>query len=207
MFNIIVTFILLYLSRLTTKSTKWHVRPANTQMNMGNRPVWSESSLRSLAIIRAHSKASVQTGRISRLIWVFAGRKGHFVGFVIRRLILLCLTCVNNTDFCYFETFYFLKLPEKARVSMYLCTCMLVSVYCCCCFFSWGGSFYFVSLASAILVSVISRRFISWNSPRKRGFLCINARVCLSPFIMSYCRQVVILTFIFHDGRRVSLFI
>ena len=34
----------------------------------------------------------------------------------MNRLILLCLTCVNNTDFCYFEEFYFLKLPEKARV-------------------------------------------------------------------------------------------
>ena len=47
----------------------------------------------------------------------------------MRRLILLCLTCVNDTDFCYFEAFYFLKLPEKARVFMYPCMCMLVSVY------------------------------------------------------------------------------
>ena len=53
-------------------------------------------------------------------------------------LILLCLTSVNNTDFCYFDVFYFLKLPEKARI------------------------------------------------------ICIHARVCLSPFIMSYCRRVVI---------------
>ena len=30
MFNISITFILLYLSRLTTKSTKWHVRPAKS---------------------------------------------------------------------------------------------------------------------------------------------------------------------------------
>ena len=127
MFNILIAFILLYLSRLTTKPTKWHVRPAKTQINLGIRPVWSESSLStwgklsSLAIIRAHSEASNQAGRMPRLIWVFAGRKGHFVGFVMRRLILLCLTCVNNTDFCYFEAFYFLKLPEKAS--------MLVSVY------------------------------------------------------------------------------
>ena len=28
-----------------------------------------------------------QTGRRPRLIWVFAGRTGHFVGFVMRRLI------------------------------------------------------------------------------------------------------------------------
>ena len=27
-----------------------------------------------------------QTGRIPRLIWIFTGRMGHFVGFVIRRL-------------------------------------------------------------------------------------------------------------------------
>ena len=43
-------------------------------------------------------------------------RKGHFVGSVMGRLVLLCLTCVINTDFCYFEEFYFLKLPEKARI-------------------------------------------------------------------------------------------
>ena len=111
--------------------------------------------LKSLAIIRAHSEAADQTGWMPRLIWVFAGRKGHFVGFVMRRLILLCLTCVNNTDFCYFEAFYFLKLSEKARLFIYQCTCM---------------------------------------SP----FIM---------FIMSYCRRVVILTFIFHDDVRVSLFI
>ena len=128
MFNILITFILLYLSRLTTKATKWHVR-------LGIRPVWSESSLstrgklRSLAIIIAHSEASDQTGRMPRLIWVFAGCKDHFVCFVMRQLILLCLTCVNKTDFCYFEAFYFLNLPEKVRVFIYPCTCMLVSVY------------------------------------------------------------------------------
>ena len=50
----------------------------------------------------------------------------------MRRLILLCLTCVNNTDFCYFEAFYFLKLSEKARVFIYPCTCMspFIMSYC-----------------------------------------------------------------------------
>ena len=32
--------------------------------------------------------------------------------------ILICLTCINNTDFCYFDAFYFLKLPKKAMVFM-----------------------------------------------------------------------------------------
>ena len=41
--------------------------------------------LGSLASHWAHSEDSDQTGRISRLIWVFDGRS-HFVGFVMRRL-------------------------------------------------------------------------------------------------------------------------
>ena len=69
---------------------------------------------------------------MTRLIRVFAGRTGCFVGLVVLWLIyyiLVCLIWVNNTDFCYFDTFYFLKLPEKAMVFMYPCTCMLVSDY------------------------------------------------------------------------------
>ena len=31
--------------RLMTKPTKWHVRPAKTQISLGICPVWSESSL------------------------------------------------------------------------------------------------------------------------------------------------------------------
>ena len=118
-----------------TKQTKWHVRLTKAQINLGICPVWSEISLstwgklRSLAVIRVHSEASDKTGWMPILIWVFAGRKGHFVGFVMRWLILLCLICVNNTDFCYFEAFYFLKLSEKARVfvsmHVYACLCLL----------------------------------------------------------------------------------
>ena len=36
--------------------------------------------------LHADSEDSDQTGPISRLIWVFAGRTDHFVGFVMRRL-------------------------------------------------------------------------------------------------------------------------
>ena len=80
------------MSRLTTKPTKWHVRPSKTQISLGIRPVWSESSLsawrklQSLASHWAHSKDSNQTGRMPRLIWVFAWRTCHFVGFVMRQL-------------------------------------------------------------------------------------------------------------------------
>ena len=69
-----------HMSRLMTKPSKWHVRPAKTQISLSIRPVWSEPSLsawrkfRSLAIHWAHSEDSDQTGRMPRLIWVFAGR-------------------------------------------------------------------------------------------------------------------------------------
>ena len=36
--------------------------------------------------LHADSKDSDQTGRMPRLIWVFAGRTCHFVGFVMRQL-------------------------------------------------------------------------------------------------------------------------
>ena len=62
-----------------TKPTKC-VRPAKTQINLGIRPVWSESSLcaqwvaNDPSFLRADSEDSDQTGRMHRLIWVFAGR-------------------------------------------------------------------------------------------------------------------------------------
>ena len=68
------------MSRLMTKPTKRHARPAKTQIRLGIRPVWSESSLStwrklgSLATQWAHSKDTDQPGRIPRLIWVFTGR-------------------------------------------------------------------------------------------------------------------------------------
>ena len=73
-------FHLKQMTQRITKPIKWHVRPAKTQISLGIRPVWSESSLSawskfgSLATHWVHSKESDQTGRMSRLIGVFAGR-------------------------------------------------------------------------------------------------------------------------------------
>ena len=79
------------------KTRKWAVCPAMTQISFGIRPVWSESSLStwkkkkknsgSSATDWTHCEDSDQTGRMSRLIWVFVGRTYHFVGFVMRWLI------------------------------------------------------------------------------------------------------------------------
>ena len=62
------------------KTSKMAVRSAKTQISLGIRPVWSESSLSarrklgSLATQWAQGEDSDQTGRMPKLIWVFAGR-------------------------------------------------------------------------------------------------------------------------------------
>ena len=54
--------------------------PAKTQISLGIRPVWSESSLcaqwvaKGPRFLHADSEDSDQTGRMPRLIWVFARR-------------------------------------------------------------------------------------------------------------------------------------
>ena len=48
----------IHLSRIVTKPTKWHVRPAKTQIILGIRPVWPESLLsawRNLGSLATHS--------------------------------------------------------------------------------------------------------------------------------------------------------
>ena len=60
------------------KTNKMTVRPAKTQISLSSRPVWSESSLSarrklgSLATHWVYREDSDQTGRMPRLIWVFA---------------------------------------------------------------------------------------------------------------------------------------
>ena len=74
------------------KANRMTVHPAKTQISLGIRPVWAESSLSAwrklgfLATHQAHSKDSDQTGRMPRLIWVFAGRT----------LVLLVLSCQGS---------------------------------------------------------------------------------------------------------------
>ena len=47
--------------------------------------------------LHADSEDSDQTGRVSRLIGVFAGRTYHFVGFVVLRLINVFISLVSDT--------------------------------------------------------------------------------------------------------------
>ena len=94
------------------KTNKMTVRPAKTQMSLGICPVWSETSLcaqlvaKGPSFLHAHSEDSDQIGWMPRLIWVFAGRTCHFVGFVMRRFVYI-LGYTQTSD-----TFYWKTLPH-----------------------------------------------------------------------------------------------
>ena len=88
------------MSHNTTKPTKWHVHPAKTQISLGIRPVWSESSLcaqwvaKDTRVLHADIKDSDQTGQMPRLICVFAGR-------TVSLLVLLCCSSyLTSFDDC-----------------------------------------------------------------------------------------------------------
>ena len=86
------------LSRLTElphdKTNKMSVCPAKTHISLGIRPVWSEpllSAWRKLGSLPTHwvcSEDSDQSGRMPRLIWLFA----------MRTLILLVLSCHGSNS-------------------------------------------------------------------------------------------------------------
>ena len=91
----VIRFVLEYESP-HDKTNKMTVRPAKTQISLP--PVWSKSSMCAQSVakdpsfLHADSEDSDQTGRMPRLIWVFAGRTCHFVGFVMRRLMCKCFS-------------------------------------------------------------------------------------------------------------------
>ena len=119
-----------YLSRSTTKPTKWPVHPMMTLISLSMHLIWPEfslgawGSLGSLATHLAHSEDSDQTGRMPRRIWVNAGCTGHFVCFVMLQLICLplfqvCLTwCMMESSWGLavgHQTMLHLKLSQESK--------------------------------------------------------------------------------------------
>ena len=87
------------------KTNKMSVRPAKTQISMGICPVWSESSpcaelvAKDRSFLHADSEDPDQTGRMPRLIWVFAGRtaillvlscRGSYFHYTVHSYKILC---------------------------------------------------------------------------------------------------------------------
>ena len=83
-----------HMSRLTTQPTKWlcaqrRLRSAWASAQSDQSSLCAQSVAKDPSFLHADNEDSDQTGRIPRLIWVFAGHTCHFVGFVMRRDLLL----------------------------------------------------------------------------------------------------------------------
>ena len=127
------------LSRLTTIQTKWYVRPAKTHISLDIRPIWSESSLcaqwvaKDPSFLHADSEDSDQTGRMPRLIWVFAGRT----------VILLVLSWGGSFDNNIEDATRTLGPSSSANYSVYSLTLSGSATWhhrwflCACLFRSW----------------------------------------------------------------------
>ena len=93
------------------------VRQAKTQISLGIRPVWSESSLSpwrklgSLATHWAHSEDSYQTGPMPRLIWVFAGRT------VILLVLSWCGSNIGTIKSFYHSVYCLQRIWKTANAS------------------------------------------------------------------------------------------
>ena len=92
------------------------VRPTKTQISLGIRPIWSESSLcaqwiaKDTKFLHADSEDSDQTGRMPKLIWVFAGRT----------FILLVLSCCRSNVMLIFIKHWAVSWEN---VSLFVCLC------------------------------------------------------------------------------------
>ena len=67
--------------------TQWRQSSLSICLGRSESSMCAQKVAKDLSFLHADSEDSDQTGRMPRLIWVFAGRTCHFVGFVLCRLI------------------------------------------------------------------------------------------------------------------------
>ena len=105
------------------KTNEMTVRPAKTQISLGIRPVWSESSLRvkwvakDPSLLHVDSEDSDQPGR---MIWIFApgAHVCHFVGFCHEAAHIKFLrACYSNLPWFCSQTTSFLFMKTKGSIS------------------------------------------------------------------------------------------
>ena len=136
------------------------VRPAKTQISLGIRPIWPESSLcaqwvaKDPSFLQADNEDSDQRRRLPRLIWVFAGRT----------VTLLILSCRGSYAIWF-----------SCIICMHFCLCMFAFS---CCHAMVKNTNYQVTDCSSVWISTISledvSRFIHC-SQLAVSLLCLSA--------------------------------
>ena len=112
------------LSHLMTKPTELPVHAAMTLIRLGG----SESSLcaqwvaKDPRFLHADSEYSDQTWQMPRLIWVFAGRKGHFVGFCHEAAHFRMITAIFSGVWIFriSTVGLFTSLPKNEKTTDYM---------------------------------------------------------------------------------------
>ena len=175
-----------YMSHRMTKPTKWPLRPAKTRINLRIRPVWSESSLStwrnigSSATNWAHYEDSDETGRI----WVFAGHRGFFVGFIMRWLtfrkcILIFASGLRNKP--HFWRPFSLALWLQSQGSLVRAPDLPHTGYTC----------NLRRISHEIMYMV----FLLFQLIQERQFLVISESICtLDHFVLVNCLEGLILS-------------
>ena len=79
--------LIIYMSCLMTKPTKWMCAQRRLWSAWAGPSLCTHWVAKDPSFLDADSEGSDQTGQMPRLIWVFAGRTGHSVGFVMRQLV------------------------------------------------------------------------------------------------------------------------
>ena len=112
------------------------VRLAKTQISLGIRPVWSESSLcaqwvaKDPRFLHPDSEDSDQTGRMPRLIWVFAGRiptflvlswGGSFSSSTTTNIIIIIVIVICYVYESWSKSLFLFLIQRKVRILSKFC--------------------------------------------------------------------------------------
>ena len=131
------------MSRLVTKPTKWSVRRAKTQISLGIRPVWSESSLcaqwvaKDPSFLHGNSEDSIRLGGCPG--WIESSLGPHAILFVLSRgssngfsalRAWFCHVCVRkiNDHASIINRFYLLYL-QIGQVHFSLAWCTFIFLF------------------------------------------------------------------------------
>ena len=114
-----------------TKPTKWHVRPAKTQISLGICPLWSVCCLPT-----ERTGKTDQTGRMPRWIWVFAGHTVILLvcSYLVYRFFRTCKPIVKDCLWPWhrpLQSYYFCETVQNWKKNLVNIEKMIDSEYLC----------------------------------------------------------------------------
>ena len=148
---------------------QWRLRSAwaSAQSDQSSLSAWR--SIGSLATQKAHGKDSDQTGQMPRLIWVFAGRTCHFVGFVMLLPNFLQFSIKAYMSHVTRKPVYAIYEQQKRRSA---CAPAQSNQQLCCSLPRWYDiSCFYIRNFKLASVAAQAGFCLTWSQPLKTDFL------------------------------------